>query len=351
MTTDSYITDFDDGSLPFGWLETSYAGLKFVFERTKKWHNNQKTLAMTAFLLLLAYSRILAPEQKQIKMKIRAYAKINLGLHVLGKRTDGYHNIETVFRLIDLYDELEIVQADEGTHFTSNNPELKEDNTNLCVRAANLLRDLTGTHTGVEISLKKRIPIGAGLGGGSSDAAAALRGIAKLWSLEISQSELQTISASLGSDVPFFFVGETAYATGRGEILEPLTLQIPYTILVVTPKIHVSTSWAYSELKPIAGQRKLDLKALLRDRISDHAALRSQLVNDFEEPVFRTYPEIRTLKESLLNAGAIHAIMSGSGSSVFALFEDSVRAAKAQKVFSDEYVTSVTDPSFKPEFN
>jgi hypothetical protein len=130
-------------------------------------------------------------------MKVRAYAKINLGLHVLGKRSDGYHSIETVFRVINLYDELDMVQNDQGIHFSSDRADLPNDSTNLCVRAAILLRDLTGCHTGVEMALTKRIPIGAGLGGGSSDAAAVLRGLTKLWSLDISADELQTISGTL----------------------------------------------------------------------------------------------------------------------------------------------------------
>jgi 4-diphosphocytidyl-2-C-methyl-D-erythritol kinase len=284
-------------------------------------------------------------------MKFRAYAKINLGLHILGKRADGYHNIETVFRLIDLYDDLEIVQADEGTHFTCNNPELLNDNSNLCIRAANLLRDLTGTHMGAEISLTKRIPIAAGLGGGSTDAAAALTGLTKLWSLEISIEELRTISATLGSDVPFFFEGQSAYATGRGEILDPFNFDIPYSILVVTPRIRVSTSWAYSALTPNTKQKRPDLKALLAGSITDGETLSRELVNEFEEPVFRKYPEIRELKQTLLKEGAVFALMSGSGSSVFGFFREPATSLELGMRLSDRYFTSVSKPSFKPEFN
>ena len=284
-------------------------------------------------------------------MKFKAYAKINLGLHVLGKRADGYHNIETVFRLIDLYDDLEIVQADEGTHFSCNNPELLNDNTNLCIRAATLLRDVTGTHMGAEISLTKRIPIAAGLGGGSTDAAAALTGLTKLWSLEISVEELQTISASLGSDVPFFFQGLSAYATGRGEILEPFNLSIPYSILIVTPRIRVSTSWAYSQFTSKKKEKRPDLKKLLASSINDSKALSRELVNDFEEPVFRKHPEIRELKENLLKEGAVFALMSGSGSSVFGFFTQPSMAIDLGMRLSDRYFTSVSGPTFKPEFN
>jgi 4-diphosphocytidyl-2-C-methyl-D-erythritol kinase len=284
-------------------------------------------------------------------MKVRAYAKINLGLHVLGKRSDGYHNIETVFRLIDLYDELEIVQSDQGTYFSSNKPELSNDNTNLCLRAAHLLRDLTGCHMGVEMKLTKRIPIGAGLGGGSSDAAATLKGLTKLWSLDINPEELQTISESLGSDVPFFFTGQTAHATGRGEILESFALPLPYSILVATPPIHVSTAWAYSSLRLAENRNRPKLRDLLSGTVRDTGALRRELTNDFEETVFRQYPEILRLKETIFSGGAEVALMSGSGSSVFGFFSSAENARTVASNLPTHYFTSVTEPQFKPEIN
>jgi len=284
-------------------------------------------------------------------MKVRAYAKINLGLHVLGKRSDGYHNIETVFRLIDLYDELEIVQNDQGTYFSSNKPELSNDGTNLCLRAAHLLRDLTGCHMGVEMKLTKRIPIGAGLGGGSSDAAATLKGLTKLWSLDINPEELQTISESLGSDVPFFFTGQTAHATGRGEILESFALPLPYSILVATPPIHVSTAWAYSSLRLAENRNRPKLRDLLSGTVRDTGALRRELTNDFEETVFRQYPEILRLKETIFSGGAEVALMSGSGSSVFGFFSSAENARTVASNLPTHYFTSVTEPQFKPEIN
>ena len=282
-------------------------------------------------------------------MKVRAHAKINLGLHVLGKRSDGYHNIETVFRLINLYDELEMVQNDQGIHFSADRAELPSDGTNLCVRAAILLRELTGCHTGVEMTLTKRIPIGAGLGGGSSDAAAVLRGLTKLWSLDISAEELQTISGTLGSDVPFFFSGQTAYATGRGEVLQVMELLLPCSILVATPHIHVSTAWAYATVKLKPPQNRPNLKELLSSNAGNLATLRRELTNDFEETVFEKYPEIRKLKEALLSGGAEVALMSGSGSSVFGLFSAPERARELAADLSSQYFTSITEPQFKPE--
>ena len=284
-------------------------------------------------------------------MNVRAYAKINIGLHVVGKRPDGYHNIETVFRLIDLYDDLEFVQDDEGIAFTSNTPLLAGDNTNLCIRAANLLRDLTGTHMGVEITLRKRIPLGSGLGGGSSDAAAVLKGLTRLWSLDISTEELQTISATLGSDVPFFFTSQTAYATSRGEKLTPFALQIPYWILVVTPDIHVSTAWAYSNVHLQRAKNRPDLRWLLETAIDKPAILRADLANDFEESVFREFSQISRLKETLLKEGAEFALMSGSGSSVFGFFSSEAKVKHLGSKLWSTYFVSITEPQFKPEIN
>ncbi len=304
-----------------------------------------------AFLLLPRYYRILALTPCTNAMKVRAYAKINLGLYVLGKRPDGYHTIETVFRLVNLYDEIEILQNDQGIHFSTNSPDLSNDNSNLCVRAAHLLRDLTGTHMGVEITLTKRIPIGAGLGGGSSDAAAVLKGLTKLWSLDISREELQTVSATLGSDVPFFFTDMTAFATGRGEILEPFDLMIPYTILLVTPRIQVPTGWAYSQLRPLQSVKRPNLRTVLEGGIGDAHRLQNEILNDFEEPVFKHHPEIATIKATLLSEGAAFALMSGSGSSVFGLFTDQSGARDLAQRMSGKYITTVTEPSFKPVIN
>jgi 4-diphosphocytidyl-2-C-methyl-D-erythritol kinase len=282
-------------------------------------------------------------------MNVRAYAKINVGLHVLGKRPDGYHNIETVFRLIDLYDDLQFVMADEGTLFSSNHPLLGNDNTNLCVRAAHLLREVTGIHSGVEITLTKRIPLGAGLGGGSSDAAAVLKGLTKIWALDISTAELQTISATLGSDVPFFFSSQTAYATGRGERLEPFSARIPYWILTVTPDVHVSTAWAYAHVEPKAANGRPDPREILLSSADKPGVLREQLSNDFEESVFAEFPEIADLKERMLKQGADVALMSGSGSSVFAFFSSEKTARTLSSDLSAKYVVSITGPQFTPE--
>lgn len=262
-------------------------------------------------------------------MTTRAYGKINLGLRILRKRSDGFHDIETVFHQIDLFDELSFRLHESDILLTSSSSELPTDKTNLCVKAAHLLRDLTGIQDGVEIALKKNIPMGAGLGGGSTDAAATLLTLTRLWNLEISPEELHSLATVLGSDVPFFLIGKTAYATSRGERLEPMTLRLPYWIVLVTPAVHVSTAWAYKMLRrdehplPPAG-----FKSVLLEHAGDPELLSRTLTNDFEQVVFDIHPEIRSIKEIMLEEGAEIALMSGSGSSVFALTRSEAMAAR-----------------------
>jgi 4-diphosphocytidyl-2-C-methyl-D-erythritol kinase len=282
-------------------------------------------------------------------MTLRAYAKINIGLHVVGKRPDGYHNIETVLYPIDLYDEVSIHEhEEEGIHFQSFGANLPHDQRNLCVRAAQLVMDVTGVRRGVEIVLLKSIPIGAGLGGGSSDAAAVLKGLVKLWSLDITVSELELLGSSLGSDVPYFIRGGTAFATGRGEILEPLTINLPYWIAVITPPIHISTAWAYQQLELRQQTRKTDWKNLLTNGSRDSAEMRSRLFNDFEKVVFRHHTEIKKIKDQLQKEGADVVLMSGTGSSVFGLFRDEPSLDSISSLFPSSYHLCITPPSFHP---
>lgn len=284
-------------------------------------------------------------------MTLRAYAKINLGLQILGKRPDGYHDIETIFHQIDLYDEIDIVHNESGVHFTTDSPNVPADALNLCVRAATILHDLTGAQGGVEITLRKRIPIGAGLGGGSTDAATVLKGICKLWDLDISLQELHLLSSGLGSDVPFFLDGGTAYATGRGEKLEPLNLSMPYWIVVVTPPVHISTVWAYTNFVLNPHLRRENIKAVVTDGLREPRMLVNKLRNDFEPLVFQQYPEIMRVKELLAKGGADFALMSGSGSSVFGLFSNEPYAKEIIEQLAAHYTVSLTKPHFKPKLN
>ncbi len=281
-------------------------------------------------------------------MTLRAYAKINIGLHVIGKRRDNYHAIETIFHQVDLFDEIDLVHHDEAIHFSADRSDLPSDRSNLCVQAAQLIQNVTGIPTGVKITLRKRIPVGAGLGGGSADAAAVLRGLVHLWSLEITTDELETMAASLGSDVPFFIRGGTAYATGRGEVLEPVLASLPYTIAVITHPIHVSTGWAYAHINPTGGRKGQNLKDLIMEPRLSSVEMQTRFRNDFEEIVFAAHPPIRSIKETLLQRGACLALMSGSGSAVFGFFEEAQVLDGLEREFPPSYHCSITKPFFKP---
>jgi len=253
-------------------------------------------------------------------IKLRAYAKINLGLRILGKRADGYHDIETILHRIDIYDELSFSKS-ETISLETDAPEIPSGEENLCIRGARLLSSHSGAKGGARISLRKKIPAGAGLGGGSSDAAATLLGLNELWGLDLKHEELHRLAAQLGSDVPYFVRKGTAYAAGRGEILEYFPLKLPYWIVVMYPNIHVSTAWAYQQVRIEKSDRKDDLRDNLVDNLHDGEILKQLIRNDFEPVVFRAHPELSEIKQEYYEHGALFAQMSGSGSSMYGLFE------------------------------
>jgi 4-diphosphocytidyl-2-C-methyl-D-erythritol kinase len=280
-------------------------------------------------------------------MKLRAYAKINIGLHILGKRSDGFHDLETIFHEIDLYDEIEL-EVDDRLAMTADSILVPIDGSNLCLRAALLMQKEKDVKKGVMIHLKKNIPIGAGLGGGSSDAAAVLRGLNQLWRLDLPYKKLRTFASQLGADVPFFIEGGSAYATGRGEILEHFSMDMPYWIVLVTPPIHVSTSWAYGHLKLHRDGKVDGIHTALLKKIKEPKKLQSVLENDFESSVFEAHPDIHTAKKQLLEAGSVFSLMSGSGSSVFGFFKEEQQARETIASFPKNYHTSLTASGFKP---
>jgi 4-diphosphocytidyl-2-C-methyl-D-erythritol kinase len=281
-------------------------------------------------------------------MTLQAYAKINIGLFILGKRSDGYHDLETIFHEIDLFDEIDL-EPHKTLEMNADSILVPIDESNLCVKAANILRKERKIKEGVMIQLRKNIPIGAGLGGGSSDAAAVLRGLNELWKLKLSNNQLRTIAGQIGSDVPFFIEGGNAYASGRGEILEHFSLDIPFWIAVVTPLIHISTTWAYSHLKLQRDGKGSELRTKIAKQISNPKKIVSFVQNDFEQSTISVYPEIGRLKEKLKEKEAVFSLMSGSGSSVFGFFETEKKALDALGSFPKNYQTSLTAPTFKPD--
>ena len=253
-------------------------------------------------------------------MKSHPNCKINLGLHVVRKRADGYHDLETIFLPVhDLCDELEITPT-EGSATVVRQEGIVLDNApddNLCMKAYRLLQEEFGIPP-VEILLRKNIPFGAGLGGGSSDAAFTLKMLNDMFSLGLSVDDLEQRAARLGADCAFFIQNRPAYATGIGDQLEPLDIDLSsYRIVIeIPPNEHVSTREAYAGLHLQSGNRP-DLRQAVRQPVSQW---RDIIVNDFEASVFPAHPAIAALKEDMYRRGALYACMTGSGAAVFGLF-------------------------------
>lgn len=247
-------------------------------------------------------------------------AKINLGLNIVEKRPDGYHNLETVFYPVPIEDALEVNVLNEGNaKFRLNQAGLQiegEADNNLVVKAYKLLDEKFNLPP-VDIHLFKHIPSGAGLGGGSSDAAYMLKLLNEKFSLQLTQEALEEYAASLGADCAFFIRNAPTYAEGIGNIFSPISLSLEgYKIIVVKPDIFVSTRDAFAQIKP--HRPEVPLKEIVKRPIEEWKEL---MLNDFEESVFPQFPAIREIKEELYGEGAVYAAMSGSGSSVFGLFE------------------------------
>jgi 4-diphosphocytidyl-2-C-methyl-D-erythritol kinase len=245
--------------------------------------------------------------------------KINLGLHILRKREDGFHDLETVFYPVPLCDALEVIHANDQKKeidFSSTGITIDgKEEANICRKAYELLKkdfDLPP----VKIHLHKNIPIGAGLGGGSSDGAFMLLLLNKKFALNISEEKLIEYALQLGSDCPFFIKNKVCYATQRGEKLTPLQLDLSkYKIILVNPRIHINTGWAFSQIRP--QENRTSVLEIIHQPVEEW---RSNLTNDFEEAVFKNHPSIKKIKEELYQQGAVYASISGSGSTVFGLF-------------------------------
>lgn len=266
-----------------------------------------------------------------------SFAKINWALRVLGKRADGFHELFTVFQTVSLCDTLHF-EIGDGVEFDCDDAAIPADETNLVVKAACLLKQKTRTERGAKIFLEKRIPSPGGLGGGSSNAACALIGLNRLWGLDLPQYELHSLAEELGSDVPFFLYGGTAIGTGRGEFIETIEDIVAENMLIVTPDIAVSTKDAFAELNAAtltSGVENHNL-SVCRTEALTLDPLRSALKNDFERTVFAAHPEIAWAKTALLELGAVNAAMSGSGASVFAIFDNTETRQTAIKALDDK---------------
>lgn len=292
-----------------------------------------------------------------------SFAKINCSLRILGKRPDGYHEIRTVLQTVSLHDTLQFASApDPEISLSCDDPLVPADHNNLIVRAAIALRHRLGIRVGVRIHLEKRIPVQGGLGGGSSNAAVTLLGLAHLWKIRTKISELTELAAGLGSDVPFFLGGGRAVATGTGTRIFSLPDFEPQDLLIVAPTATVATAEAYKALSSAAlTTRNSDsILAISRGSTisadSDQWPVSDDLENDFEQVIFDIEPEIGRVKNALLQAGARSALLAGSGSSVFGIFDnreaqqralEQIRAESCWRIFPcttlsrEEYIRSM----------
>lgn len=266
-----------------------------------------------------------------------APAKLNLGLHVLRRRADGFHDLETVFLPIGWADTLAAAPAPDLA-LTTTDPGLPTDGRNLVVRAARALAAWGGVEAGARLHLDKRVPYGAGLGGGSSDAAAALRLLAELWGLAVPDGVLAGLALGLGSDVPFFLDGRPALATGRGERLAPLAgadgapYRCPFWLVVAVPDVHVGTAEAYGLVTPDDRDRPALADVV---RSNDLGRWRAELANDFQAPVEAAHPAVAAVRRALVAGGAGYAALSGSGSAVFGAFEAEAAARASARALTD----------------
>ncbi len=271
-----------------------------------------------------------------LSFTLPSFAKINLYLEVLGRRADGYHDISTIFQTVSLCDEISFTNSPD-LRLSCDDAAIPAGEENLIIRAARQLQAASGYSAGAQIHLTKRIPSPGGLGGGSSNAAIALLGLNRLWNLNASRDELYGIAAEIGSDVPFFLYGGTAYGMGRGEKLNQINDFSAKFMVIVTPKISVSTAWAYDSLEA----ERLTSGGLIRNlsvcRFASGVALfrQSMMRNDFESLIYSRFPEIERIKVRLESLGA-SAMLSGSGASVFGIFENEETRQTALKALGDQ---------------
>ncbi len=290
-----------------------------------------------------------------MKIQELAFAKVNLHLDVLNKRDDGYHDIGTIFQTINIHDVLEFELIDDlGIQIECDSEVTDNPEDNLIYKAAMSLKSYAKSQgissvlmetKGVRISVEKSLPMGAGLGGGSADAAATLRGLNKLWSLALSFSILEKLGTPLGADVPFMIQGGTAIAEGIGERLRPVQPPSGFHVLIVTPSDFVSTAAAYSELVPRGAnefqkfieQYECSINKSEKDLRGESAFLDKLYFNHFEKTVFKKHPQIEKLKIWMSKQGAVKSLMSGSGASVFGLFKDKADAESAYDAVSSVF--------------
>ncbi|MGB5850217.1 MAG: 4-(cytidine 5'-diphospho)-2-C-methyl-D-erythritol kinase [Ignavibacteriaceae bacterium] len=275
------------------------------------------------------------------KIVLKSPAKINIGLNIIRKREDGYHDLETIFYPLMLSDILTFEKADD-TILESNSNEINSLKTNLIFTAIELLETIVNRKLNVKIYLEKNIPIGAGLGGGSSNAAATLKALNQLFELNLNFDKLSETALKLGSDVPFFLEPFPCFASSRGEIRKNIQLSLSQPILIINPGIHISTKWAFQNLELTSHKKSLK-------ELCDHSSvtiedIKEYATNDFETNVFQRYPEIKLIKDKLDASGADFVSMTGTGSTIYGVFSNLQKARWLKENFDANYFTYINFP-------
>lgn len=281
--------------------------------------------------------------------RMKAHAKINLGLDVIRRRPDGYHEVKMIMQSIGLCDELTLEKAPAGITLTTDRPELSCGEDNLVCKAAKLMFDIFHISGGVHIHLQKKIPIAAGMAGGSTDAAAAMKGISRLFDLEVPLEQLMKLGMTIGADVPYCILGGTALAEGIGEKLTPLTPAPDFYILVAKPEISVSTKYVYEHLDAAGITRHPDIDGMVLSIESGSLqGILDRMGNVLETVTIPAHPEIDSLKRRIRELGAVNSLMSGSGPTVFGVFlseqaaEFACGQLKSEKLAKQVFLTTPT---------
>ena len=275
------------------------------------------------------------------KLQLKAYGKINLGPDVIRKRPDGYHDLDMIMQMVDVYDDVIIEKkAGEEIVVKADAAVLSNGKDNLAYMAAKMLFDEFGIKSGVEITIHKRIPIAGGMAGGSSDCATTLIGINEMFNLGLSKQQLMERGVKLGADVPYCVLGGTAIARGIGEVLTPLPTPPQCHVIIAKPPISVSTAYVYGHIRPDEITKRPDIEQMtLAIKEQDLNKLSDLLYNVMEEVTVSEYPVIEKLKSIMLENGALNSIMSGSGPTVFGLFDDRKKAQAAMKALDSKELT------------
>ena len=274
-------------------------------------------------------------------LKLKSKSKVNIGLRIINKRKDGFHNIHTVFQELDFHDILTISKLSSGCSFSSNVDWLDDSSDNLCIKAYNLMNENYDIG-GISISLNKMIPPGSGLGGGSSNAASIIKAINELYELKASYSDLEKISSQIGADVPFFIRGGVQLGEGLGTKLTQIKKKINGFFMLVIPDFQINTSWAYSKSKILLekSSKAVNFKYQMEKK---HIPF-ELFENDFESIICQSYPEIGVIKDELQAYNACYTSLSGSGSTVYAIFNDKADAKSAELQLSKSHITFITTP-------